>query len=35
MDIKPYDFGAGNLKATKAPMLFIHGDACPIPHTSR
>ena len=27
MDIKPYDFGAGNLKATKAPMLFIHGDA--------
>jgi pimeloyl-ACP methyl ester carboxylesterase len=27
MDLKPYDFGAGNLKATKAPMLFIHGDA--------
>jgi pimeloyl-ACP methyl ester carboxylesterase len=25
--IKPYDFGAENLKATKAPMLFIHGDA--------
>jgi pimeloyl-ACP methyl ester carboxylesterase len=27
MDLKPYDFGAENLKATKAPMLFIHGDA--------
>jgi pimeloyl-ACP methyl ester carboxylesterase len=27
MDIKPYDFGAGKLKATKAPILFIHGDA--------
>jgi pimeloyl-ACP methyl ester carboxylesterase len=27
MDIKPYDFGAGNLEATKAPFLFIHGDA--------
>jgi pimeloyl-ACP methyl ester carboxylesterase len=27
MDIKPYDFGAAKLKATKAPMLFIHGDA--------
>jgi pimeloyl-ACP methyl ester carboxylesterase len=27
MDIKPYDFGAEKLKATKAPMLFIHGDA--------
>jgi pimeloyl-ACP methyl ester carboxylesterase len=27
MDLKPYDFGAGKLKATKAPMLFIHGDA--------
>jgi pimeloyl-ACP methyl ester carboxylesterase len=27
MDIKPYDFGSGNLKATKAPMFFIHGDA--------
>ena len=25
--IKPYDFGAEKLKATKAPMLFIHGDA--------
>ena len=24
---KPYDFGAAKLKATKAPMLFIHGDA--------
>src|SRR5262245_8410945 len=24
---KPYDFGADRLKATKAPMLFIHGDA--------
>jgi pimeloyl-ACP methyl ester carboxylesterase len=24
---KPYDFGAGKLKATRAPMLFIHGDA--------
>ena len=24
---KPYDFGAEKLKATKAPMLFIHGDA--------
>jgi len=24
---KPYDFGADNLKATKAPMFFIHGDA--------
>ena len=23
----PYDFGAEKLKATKAPMLFIHGDA--------
>ena len=23
----PYDFGADNLKATKAPMFFIHGDA--------
>jgi pimeloyl-ACP methyl ester carboxylesterase len=27
MDLKPYDFGAANLKATKAPMFFIHGDA--------
>jgi pimeloyl-ACP methyl ester carboxylesterase len=27
MDLKPYDFGADKLKATKAPMLFIHGDA--------
>jgi pimeloyl-ACP methyl ester carboxylesterase len=27
MDLKPYDFGAEKLKATKAPMLFIHGDA--------
>ena len=27
MDVVPYDFGAGNLKATKAPMFFIHGDA--------
>jgi pimeloyl-ACP methyl ester carboxylesterase len=23
----PYDFGADRLKATKAPMFFIHGDA--------
>ena len=27
MDLKPYDFGQGRLKATKAPMFFIHGDA--------
>jgi pimeloyl-ACP methyl ester carboxylesterase len=27
MDLEPYDFGAGKLKATKAPMFFIHGDA--------
>jgi pimeloyl-ACP methyl ester carboxylesterase len=27
MDLKPYDFGAEKLKATKAPMFFIHGDA--------
>src|SRR5688572_29281542 len=27
MDLKPYDFGADKLKATKAPFLFIHGDA--------
>jgi len=26
-DIDPYDFGAEKLKATKAPFLFIHGDA--------
>lgn len=26
-DLKPYDFGAEKLKATKAPMFFIHGDA--------
>src|SRR5215510_970347 len=25
--IKPFDFGAEKLKATQAPMLFIHGDA--------
>jgi pimeloyl-ACP methyl ester carboxylesterase len=25
--INPFDFGAEQLKATKAPMLFIHGDA--------
>jgi pimeloyl-ACP methyl ester carboxylesterase len=25
--IKPYDFGADRLRATKAPILFIHGDA--------
>jgi pimeloyl-ACP methyl ester carboxylesterase len=25
--LKPYDFGADKLKATKAPFLFIHGDA--------
>ena len=25
--IKPFDFGAEKLKATKAPMFFIHGDA--------
>src|SRR5262245_41872374 len=25
--IKPFDFGAEQLKATKAPILFIHGDA--------
>src|SRR5882757_10361 len=25
--LRPYDFGADNLKATKAPMFFIHGDA--------
>jgi pimeloyl-ACP methyl ester carboxylesterase len=27
MDLKPYDFGAGKLKATRAPFLFVHGDA--------
>lgn len=27
MDLQPYDFGADKLKATKAPMFFIHGDA--------
>jgi pimeloyl-ACP methyl ester carboxylesterase len=27
MDLKTYDFGADKLKATKAPFLFIHGDA--------
>jgi pimeloyl-ACP methyl ester carboxylesterase len=27
MALKPYDFGADRLKATKAPMFFIHGDA--------
>lgn len=26
-DSKPFDFGAENLKATKAPFLFIYGDA--------
>lgn len=25
--LRPYDFGADRLKATKAPILFIHGDA--------
>jgi pimeloyl-ACP methyl ester carboxylesterase len=27
MDLKPYDFGTERLRATKAPMFFIHGDA--------
>jgi pimeloyl-ACP methyl ester carboxylesterase len=27
MASKPYDFGIDNLKATKAPFFFIHGDA--------
>jgi pimeloyl-ACP methyl ester carboxylesterase len=27
MDLRPYDFGAARLKATRAPFLFIHGDA--------
>jgi pimeloyl-ACP methyl ester carboxylesterase len=26
-ELKPYDFGADKLKATKAPFFFIHGDA--------
>jgi pimeloyl-ACP methyl ester carboxylesterase len=26
MAVKPFDFGADNLKATEAPMFFIHGD---------
>ena len=26
-DLEPYDFGADKLKATEAPMFFIHGDA--------
>lgn len=26
-DLKGYDFGAAKLKATRAPMFFIHGDA--------
>jgi pimeloyl-ACP methyl ester carboxylesterase len=26
-DLEPYDFGADKLKATTAPMFFIHGDA--------
>ena len=26
MAVKPYDFGADKVKATKAPMFFIHGD---------
>jgi len=26
-DLKPYDFGAEKLKATPAPIFFIHGDA--------
>jgi pimeloyl-ACP methyl ester carboxylesterase len=25
--LKPYDFGADKIKATQAPMFFIHGDA--------
>jgi pimeloyl-ACP methyl ester carboxylesterase len=28
---KPYDFGADRLKATKAPMFFIYGDADGVP----
>jgi len=27
IDVKPHDFGADRLKATKAPMFFIYGDA--------
>jgi pimeloyl-ACP methyl ester carboxylesterase len=27
VDLKPHDFGGDKLKATKAPMFFIHGDA--------
>lgn len=27
MAVKPYDLGADKLKATRAPMFFIHGDA--------
>lgn len=27
MDLKPYDFGAARLEATRAPMFFVHGDA--------
>jgi pimeloyl-ACP methyl ester carboxylesterase len=27
IQLKPYDFGADQLKATKAPFLFVHGDA--------
>jgi pimeloyl-ACP methyl ester carboxylesterase len=27
ISLKPHDFGAAKLKATKAPMFFIHGDA--------
>lgn len=27
MALKPFDFGADKLKATEAPMFFIHGDA--------
>lgn len=27
MALRPYDFGADKLKATKAPMFFIYGDA--------
>lgn len=27
MAMRPYDFGSDKLKATKAPMFFIHGDA--------
>jgi pimeloyl-ACP methyl ester carboxylesterase len=28
MDIRPYDFGADRLKATRAPFFFVHGDSC-------